>query len=307
MNDNTNDIEGKLAAFKKSAKSVDDIVRMYESKIEKMRSDNDKAVEATRLAKQQTANAELQSKEALDKYNKALSLRDGQYEQLIRDLFETPKVNLENSIKKQSRNSNRLTLMISTMSILTTLGVAMYSLYRSSDSIDTLLEMVRSINQRTDAVVDNMLHSDPNALMISNTLRSVDRQFSRYGTQNDVRLAYIIKVGAIAPAISYKDYIKAFRYAGIAEQFIPSEQMLERWDREYIELCDHAIRMLEPKPGDAIHKDGEEEFNRYKTDADSTNFGGWGFSNAKTYAGLSQAFRYERDRFQNQLDFNMKK
>jgi hypothetical protein len=146
-------------------------------------------------------SAEKRAREAEEKLQKAMEFKSGQYQQLIHDLFEAPKSNLEESIKSQSRRSTLVTMIVASLSIVITLAITGWSISNSSNSTKALLSqtdqmltrmdqttdnLVSRIDQTTATVIDNIYRNNPHVVSIVEKIVDEKDKFRGFATKNDL-------------------------------------------------------------------------------------------------------------------------
>src|SRR5256885_1825309 len=108
-------------------------------------------------AEQRARSAEALAEKARESYRKAIELKDGQYEDLIRDLFKAPQKELVGHMETQSRKANARTVSVAIASILiTTIAgglLAVYSQRQNAISTNALIaKMERNLTSTNDLV-----------------------------------------------------------------------------------------------------------------------------------------------------------
>lgn len=305
-----------------STASLSKIAQLYKQAIvdlEKQRSESELALEE---AEARFRKAEKRAQEADENYRKAIDLKRGQYEQLIHDLFETPKNNLEQSIKRQSRRTNRLTMIVAILSIVISLAITVWSVSNSSNSTSAVLSktddllskmdkttdnLVSRIDQTTGTVIDNIYRNNPRVVNIMERIVDEKKNFRDFATKNDLALAYKMRLGSSFSSIKYEEYVQAFKYAGVDMKMISDANELRRWDTEYLELCKNALKKIQAmKPDDKI-EDQDRRIGTFKSYSDSTDYDGWGqHKEDMKYADLISFYQNELSKFQKRLDLNKK-
>jgi hypothetical protein len=282
-----------IEELRAGTKSLDDIFETYESRIRALKAQ-------LQDAESQTNEAESKAKTANEKYQKAIDLKRGQYDQLIRDLFETPSENLERSIKNQSRRSTYITLAVALVSILISILITILSTAENSKSIESLLSRLDKIESKTDSMVTISKESQIKRLVDEITVSKYD--FSNYRTQKDLSLAYKMRIGN-QPDVTYEDFITAFKLAGLPQDVVPAdEDTLSTWDYEFTELCRNALRTIREKDRSANVEEIDRKYATFKLKSDATDYDGWGFPDPSfTYSDLEKSYKGALDTFEKRM------
>ena len=308
----------QLEEFEANAKNINEIVEVYKNIIRELQSQKVLTELAVTQAEERARSAEKLAQQANNKYQKAIELQTGQYQQLIHDLFEEPKIKLESSMRKQSNISNIITMSIATLSIVISLLFSIYFQNESSRSMSKLIakmeESSNSVNDlitkmdrsaaQTDIVIENIWSNDPAIKKLVLLISQEGKNFSNYQTHNDLALVYKMRMSDKTPNTKYSDFIKAFRVAGINKKIIPSsEDELRRWDTEYLELCKKAVDILRGKNPNEAASDVERRFATYEIVGDETDYSLWEWKDL-TYGEVLDRFQEELDIVQKRINFN---
>lgn len=319
------DINKKIEEFRNSAKGIHEIVESYESRITELQSFLDQAENSISAAEERTKLAEEQAERAKEKYKQAIELQEGQYVQLIHDLFEAPRNELERSIKEQtkksreelersikhqSRRSNVITVTIAVASISLSIMISIISTSSGSNSrtLETLESRTETIESRTKNIIELISNDDPKLKEMIGRIMRNKSEFNNYQTKNDLAYAYKVRLSVGSTNVKYADYILAMKLVGIQQSITPNEEELRRWDAEFIELCRNAVNTLKQKNGtDKVQNDEEKNFQTYKSQNDTTDYNGWGWHSDLTYAQLASYFQSRLDTQEKQLNYNNQK
>ena len=229
--------------------------------------------------------------EASEKYEKALSLKKGQYAELIQDLFETPKENLEKSIRAQSKATNYVTAAVAILSILIGIYVTVQSGNQVTKNIeavvsnmDSTVSSLQALEEQSEMIV-NALDSSVTALtsieqqsssilgsletiegytedvvkkywedhpVLRRVLDEIKKDRERLSGKNQIALSYIFKISKLPGDLTYKDYLTAYRFAGVEENILQEDSSIfGAWDQEWLALCERALAQASGKTGRA--------------------------------------------------------
>lgn len=292
MPDQHSDIDWQKLAEEATASNatLSNTVQVYTQALANLETKRKESERDLEEAEARLRDADKRAEEAEALYKKAIALKDGQYEQLIRDLFETPKDNLEQSIKAQSGRSILVTMIVAILSIVISLAMTGWSVSNSSGSTKALLSktdqmltrmdqttdnLVLRIDQTTATVIDNIGRNNPRVVNIMERVFDETKAFRHFATKNDLALAYKMRFGSSFPLFRYEEYVQAFKYAGIDMKMISDANELRQWDRDYVELCKSALRKVQAmKPDDKL-EDQDRRIGTFKSLTDSTDYGSW--------------------------------
>jgi archaellum component FlaC len=321
------DLNQKIEEFRNSAKGIHEIVEFYEERITELQSFLGRAESSIAAAEERTKLAEEQAERANEKYKQAIELQKGQYVQLIRDLFEAPRNELERSIKEQtrrsrdelersikyqSRQSNIITVSIAAVSILLSILISIVSAGfpsgNNSKTLETLKDKTEGIERRAEKIMELVSNDDPKVKEIIGKVMRNNSEFNNYRTKNDLEYAYKVSLSYGNTNTKYTDYVRAMNLFGIQQSIIPSEEELRQWDTDFAGLCSNAINVLKQKNGtDKVQNEEEKKFRTYKSPTDATDYKDWGYHNDLTYAQLASSFQYLLETHQKQVSYNNQK
>lgn len=310
-------------------------LRQYESRIAELQSQISQAELYKHVAEKRAA-------EAQENYKKAIELQTGQYQQLIRELFDPPKAALERSIKsqatfmestirKQSRFSNVTTVLVAVVSVVIGIAISWVFQKDSSETMDRLVmqqgqivdsmkevdaknqaamakfdntvSSLQAIEGKTDFVIENMALSNP---QISKVVDLLNREKANLRTKNDLLLAYRFKISPNIENLKYEDYIKAFNIVKLPAWIAPSSpDELRHIDTQYIQLCKNAMGIITAKNGTEKPQDNEVYFGTYKASTDPTEYNKWKWTGTTlTYSDLFTRFQGQLNIVQKQVAYN---
>lgn len=307
---------------KEGTEALSNAVQLYTQELAELETQKAKLERALEEAEVRFRSAEKRAQEAEENLQKAMEFKSGQYQQLIHDLFEAPKNNLEQSIKSQSRRSTLVTMIVASLSIVITLAITGWSISNSSNSTKALLSktdqmlqrmdqttdnLVSRIDQTTAIVIDNIYRNNPHVVSIMEKIVDEKDKFRGFATKNDLALAYKMRLGSSFLSIKYEEYVQAFKYAGIDPNMISDANELRKWDTEYLELCKNALSRIQAmKPDDKV-EDQDRRFGTFKSFSDSTDYDGWQWNKEDMkYAELVSFYQNELSKFQKRLELNKK-
>jgi len=313
------DFVKELQDLEARAKNIDEKARLYKNRILEQQLQIQETEASVKEAEMRASAAEKLAAEANAKYRKAIELKEGQYVQLIHDLFERPQKELTSHTKQQSdkllskmtaqsRVSNSKTVRVAILSIvlstLTSLLLSLYFQSQNAKSMHDLVERVNSVADRTEVVVENISDADPLIKRLSEFISKNRSEFSGYKTKSDLALAYKMRIGREAGSARYADIIKALRVAGISKDSIPNVDLLKHWDDEYVQLCQNAVNQVSTKNMTQPASDEDRLFRTFKTANDDTDYGGWAWTGQLSNEAVRNAFQYDLNSAQKRIAFN---
>ena len=141
----------------------------YEKRISDLENQLKITEESVETSEERAKLAEDRARQADEKYQKAIELKEGEYKQLILDLFEVPKEKLINHIKEQSNASNNLTKLTAVISIFLSLlisyGISYYFQSKSEvfsikieNSTNNLESSTKNLEKLTNNLVGRIIY-----------------------------------------------------------------------------------------------------------------------------------------------------
>lgn len=318
------DVRENLEAIRKHSDEVHKVVLYYEEKIGTLQA---QIAEAESRAR----DADNQARAAEEKYRKAIELKDGQYENLIRDIFEIPQGKLENSIKSSSRMSYVVTAVVAVASIIIGLLTTLYTQKSGERILDSLSlsvkhsemkvremegrvgELATNINglgHKTEQLVNAGWRGVDNISVLVTTINGLRGDFGNYATKNDVALMYLHRLVGGIGNYTYREYVLAMRFAGIPQVSLPTAPVeLKKWELETIGMLDRRIAELEKTPPATLVPAGRYQWASNPPPAGLVvNQMGWGYQvsagSGATYQNLLGWHRTKRDGLLASVKFN---
>lgn len=317
------DFRKTLDSLRASAQDVDALIRHYEARINQLETLKEEAEEAASKSQAQIYEAENKAQLAINQYQKALALREGEYQGLIRDLFEAPqqnleksireqteesKRNLEHSIRQESQRTNKITLSVAVLSILASIVMSIVFQLLTYRTTESLVASVKAVEGRTQTLVANIWQNDPRIAEVVREIQKHRRDFKDYGSVGDISLMYKLKLIGHTD-IAYSEIVQAFEYAGIDRRLIPKKEQLKKWDEEYLALCEASVRRYSNIYSTGKFKekvaDDDRQIGSFRSKEDKTDYGGWRWAEEDlTYQDLYGIWTNQAARIRARMNIN---
>lgn len=173
------DLVKELEELENKAKNIDEVVRLYKNRVLELQSQIQLAELSIKEAENRAHSAEELAHSAQQQYRKAIELKDGQYEQLIHDLFEAPQRQLVRHMEGQSRKSNARTVSIAILSIIiSTIITASVSAYFQPQSSASTNELLAKMNLTMNSVESMKVTQKPLLRIFGGATQTLNEFFS---------------------------------------------------------------------------------------------------------------------------------
>ena len=256
------------------------------------------------VEEQQTALgiAEKETKDARQKLRKALDFKEGEYVELISELFTEPKNELVQSIRSWSKRG----VLATSCFTAAALGVSMYV---STDTRKELAALSREVAETTrsiDVSLGMLGLSMEGIKEITQVLAKTRDKYSSFVSTNDVALVYLMELVSNVGSAHYVVYLGAFRSFGIDDDVVPSQKDLHTWDQEAVDLYATWLQALRGKSGVVPKGSSDRRFATFAAKSGTVQYGGWWFSaEGLTYDGLRQTLEAYRTKHIDQMELNV--
>lgn len=324
------DLEERLERFRNSARDMDAVRKALEEQAAQAESERQALELRTKRAEEKAALAAAAEENAEQRLAKAVELQKGQYAELIAELFESPRENLETSIRTQSFRSNRLTLLTALFSIGVTTMISVYYQWKSNESVSflgdqlnnatahlrqqqetiedltTALRTVREETARSSDEIRFLTIDGDSVRSIMEAIRTNSNEFGAYGTKNALRLAYATRLAPNVGPTSYSSWLRAFGLAGIPRSSMPiSELEVASWNGYALALYENWCGQVEKMPATMVASKEWRTYKSFKNKGDPTDYGNWRYTDDEMrFGSLLHNVRSARDALRRQRDFN---
>ncbi len=241
------------------------------------------------------------------KYSQAKRFQEGRYNQLIKDLFETPQQNLESHIRTESSKSAATTWRVAFVSIAVTIIITLalqtlnvISAGRTERNIRNVEHNIRQVLGELSSTLSGSFQKTVQAKgelseEIITRIRKHIEDENDIETRNDIRLLYKMTLSDFTA--KYYLFSNAMRQAGLPEHLIPTdfsdyriwdEQLLDQYSRWLQEVRGKrrlkGLRSTKNKESFVSEKD--KKFQTYRGKDDRTDYGEWRFVDVEDYSDL---------------------
>lgn len=327
-------VRNRIKTMGDDAAWLQQVIDNYDKDIENFRRE-------LRESEEKATNAQKAEKKALINYEKAIDLRNGQYSELISDIFERPKEDLVRNIKKYSIIGFATTTCFAIAGILVSLYFSFgavrdareigketrQELGKISGNIRSLsastvrdvqkigerthqeLDEITSNIQRSRKTVENLVNllalSDSSVMKILRQISANKKRFNNYATDNHMGLAFKIDLTRNGGPAYYDQYLVAFRIFGILREDSMSVDVLRKWDHDAIRLYEHWFEEIKELDGPIALKSSHRKWSQFATKDDNTHYGSWWIpAETLTYQKLREFIRERIDVHKKQVDKN---
>ncbi|MCO7225908.1 hypothetical protein [Pleionea sp. CnH1-48] len=326
------DFESVVNDLSKQIKILNGMEDDYKRRIEELESKQTEQLRAIEEANRKAKRAEASAKEAAEKLELAKEFQRKQYDSLIKDLFSEPQKDLENSIKKQSAISTKVTWVTASVSIIITVTVSMLfqainSSYAddSNEEIKLLASGVTKQNEKLESTIAKLNEEIGSAIEqtkdkvtelsessgdgkvsvesiedILSVVRKFEEENGSINSLNDVRLLYKMRLNHYK--IKYYELNYILRESNIRRQLLPKLNYYSIWDKQLVSLYSTWLVKLEPLAHDLTANE-YMYYSHYKESDDATDYGGWHFQ-SETVGTLRSRLKRERARVYLRLCIN---
>ena len=256
------------------------------------------------VQEQQTALgiAKKETEDARQKLRKALDFKEGEYVELISELFTEPKNELVRSFRSWAKKGAVATLCCTAAA----LGV---SLYVSTDTRKELAALSREVAETTrsiDVSLGMLGLSMEGITEITQVLANVRDKHSSFVSRNDVALAYLMELVTKVGPEHYVVYLGAFRSFGIDDDAVPSQTNLHTWDQEAVDLYARWLQALRGRSGIIPKGSSDRQFGTFAAEGGTVQYGSWEFTTqGLTYDGLRRTLETRRAKHIDQMELNV--
>ncbi|MDQ3800391.1 MAG: hypothetical protein M3384_13150 [Acidobacteriota bacterium] len=340
MNNQDIDFTEDFKEVEARTKNINEKLKLYKNKALELQHQLELRESSVRAAEQRARDAEERAEEAEANYKKALDLKQGQYEQLIHDLFEAPQKELTDHMEAHSKHSYRTTMITAVGSIIISLIVSLVFQIQSSNSTNNLIarmedsraaleesqQTTKDLFHKLDLLNESVWEADATVKKLAQIIHEEEKTFNNYQSENDIALLFKMRMNSKTADVKYDDFIKAFTVSGkIKKELRPDEDKLRNWDIQFMELCKKAVASLKLKTANTSItntssrsktdananvnatvsiSNREKQYYTYKVESDDTNYGEWGFNTLSTYDALVKAFQNELDSVEKRINVN---
>lgn len=312
-------IEESIKGLRKHSDEIFKVTSFYEKRISELQ---EHIVRAQRVSRE----AEQKAKLAEEKYQKALSLKGGQYESLIRDIFETPREKLESSIKTQSKTTNIVTAGVAILSIVISILVTSLSQMDTNNLIEWIkhdiskikgfqknneekFNAIQETKENVKIVAETTWRSDKNLRSLVEKILSVKENFNNYSNKFAVARMYLHRLLGHDGHHRYSDYIMAMKFANISTQSLPTNASeLKLWEEEMILVLNEGIEIMTKKGLNKVIPPGHYKYRDFKIQNAIVDQGAWGYTidkdNSTTYEVFVGWLKNKKKKMNDSIVFN---
>ena len=291
------EIEQRLRTMAGDAKAVQNFIEELEGRIAG-------AEEALRQAEELSELARTNQEKAEEKYKKAVKLQKGEYAELISDIFESPKEELFQSIKRWSKLGQQIALI----GVVVTVFFALFAVamsYKNATDVRKEIADIKNLEITIRHLLKVYSLSDDSALKMRAQIATKWERFNNLSTINDISLAFKIDLTHELSPQYYDHYLATLSVLNTGEGNLLTSNMLRNWDSDMAKLYGQWLGQIERKNGTVAEHSEDRYWSTFKAKGDNTVYGSWRFpSDSLTYEKLRDRITQRKNSHEKQIEKN---